>query len=373
MVAEEKPTYKDYINKKLAGLVVEVKNVTKRFGEVVAVNNVSIDVHSGEFISLLGPSGCGKTTTLRIIGGFEYPDIGDVYISGRKVNNVSAHKRDTNMVFQQLALFPHLDVFDNVAFGLVMKKINTQEIKKRVLEILNLVELKGFEHRRINQLSGGQQQRVAIARALINQPSVLLLDEPLASLDLKLRVQMQLELKSIQKRVGTTFIYVTHDQGEALTMSDRIAVMNDGRIEQIGTSNEIYSQPATKFVANFIGDTNIIEGKVVSNDCTNLVMESSGIHITILNTGNIKGGNVIVSLRPERVKIGKQQNNDSLDNLFSARVINKIFFGSKLLYEVILDSGLHLRIETLHELGEVFNEGDLVVVGWSREAGTLLQ
>jgi spermidine/putrescine transport system ATP-binding protein len=236
--------------------------VTKRFGDTIAVDDVTIEVARGEFFSLLGPSGCGKTTSLRMIAGFEEPDEGRVMLTGDDIGGVPPYKRNVNTVFQSYALFPHLTVADNVAFGLRRKKISKSEIKDRVKRYLDLVELPGYNERRPSQLSGGQQQRVALARALVNEPAVLLLDEPLGALDLKLRKQMQLELMRIQREVGVTFVYVTHDQEEALVMSDRIAVMSQGRVEQIGFPEDIYERPATRFVAGLIGTSNIIEAEV---------------------------------------------------------------------------------------------------------------
>jgi spermidine/putrescine transport system ATP-binding protein len=241
---------------------VRLERVTKVFGDVVAVDDLSLEIEEGEFFSLLGPSGCGKTTTLRMIGGFEEPTRGTIYLRGRDVTDLPPYKRDVNTVFQSYALFPHLDVFENVAFGLRRRKVDRAEIERRVLEALELVDLVGFERRRPTQLSGGQQQRVALARALVNRPKVLLLDEPLGALDLKLRKQMQLELKRIQAEVGITFIYVTHDQEEAMTMSNRIAVMRHGRIEQVGPPEDVYEHPATEFVAGFLGASNLLDGEV---------------------------------------------------------------------------------------------------------------
>ncbi len=241
---------------------VRLERVTKVFGDTVAVDDVSLEIEEGEFFSLLGPSGCGKTTTLRMVGGFEEPTRGTIYLGGRDVTDLPPYKRDVNTVFQSYALFPHLDVFENVAFGLRRRKVDRAEIQRRVGEALELVDLVGFERRRPTQLSGGQQQRVALARALVNRPKVLLLDEPLGALDLKLRKQMQLELKRIQAEVGITFIYVTHDQEEAMTMSDRIAVMRHGRIEQVGPPEEVYEHPGTEFVAGFLGASNLLDGEV---------------------------------------------------------------------------------------------------------------
>ncbi len=237
---------------------VEFRNVSKLFGDQKAVDDISFKVPAGSFFSLLGPSGCGKSTTLRMTSGFEYPDRGGIFIAGDDMTGVAPYRRPTNMVFQRWALFPHMTVFDNVAFGLTVERLPRDVIRTRVGQALELVGLTQFAERKPRQLSGGQMQRVALARALIKQPKVLLLDEPLGALDLKLRMQMQLELKRIQREVGTTFIYVTHDQGEALTMSDRIAVMNNGRIEQLASPQEIYDQPATRFVASFIGNANLL-------------------------------------------------------------------------------------------------------------------
>ena len=241
---------------------VQLKNITKQFGDVVAVDDISLTIEDGEFFSLLGPSGCGKTTTLRLIAGFEQPTIGSIAIMGQEVAGVPAFRRPVNTVFQSYALFPHMTVEKNVAFGLEMAKVEKREITRRVDEALELVQMETFHQRRTNQMSGGQKQRIALARALVNRPRVLLLDEPLGALDLKLRKDMQLELKQIQAEVGITFIYVTHDQEEAITMSDRIAVMNKGVVQQLGSSREIYEHPANRFVADFIGETNFIKAAV---------------------------------------------------------------------------------------------------------------
>src|SRR6266581_4847860 len=245
-----------------AGVAIALEGVSRRFGNVAAVNDVTLAIREGEFFSLLGPSGCGKTTTLRMIAGFEAPDEGRIMLRGKDVTSVSPNRRPVNMVFQQYALFPHMSIYDNVAFGLKVKRVPRSEHRDRVQEMLRVVELVGLERRRARQLSGGQQQRVALARALVNRPAALLLEEPLGALDVKLRKQMQLELKRIQSELGTTFVYVTHDQEEALAMSDRIAVMNRGRVEQIGSPREIYEHPETTFVADFIGSLNAIEVEV---------------------------------------------------------------------------------------------------------------
>ena len=245
--------------------LIELKNICKSFDGEQVLANVDLYIADKEFITLLGPSGCGKTTTLRIIGGFETPDVGEVFFDGKRINDVPPYKRNVNTVFQKYALFPHLNVYDNIAFGLRVAKVKEEEIKTRVSEMLELVNLKGFERRDVTRLSGGQQQRVAIARALINHPKVLLLDEPLGALDLKLRKDMQVELKNIQHKTGITFIYVTHDQEEALSMSDTVVVMADGKIQQIGTPTDIYNEPINAFVADFIGESNILDGVMLAD------------------------------------------------------------------------------------------------------------
>jgi spermidine/putrescine transport system ATP-binding protein len=285
---------------------VRLERVTKDFGEMVAVDDLSLDIPEGEFFSMLGPSGCGKTTTLRMIGGFEEPTRGTIYLKGRDVTDLPPYRRDVNTVFQSYALFPHLDVYENVAFGLRRKKVGKGDIATRVKETMRLVDLLGFEKRKPAQMSGGQQQRVALARALVNSPKVLLLDEPLGALDLKLRKQMQLELKRIQSEVGITFIYVTHDQEEAMTMSDRLAVMRQGKIEQIGPPEEVYENPQTEFVAGFLGASNMLEGE--------LKEQSNGVATVLLPGGLVvnlpsdrapfrTGATVKVGVRPEKVHI----------------------------------------------------------------------
>ena len=279
--------------------IIELKNISKAFDGETVLDNMSLDIHDNEFITLLGPSGCGKTTTLRIIGGFESPDEGDVLFMGERINDVPPHKRHVNTVFQKYALFPHLNVFDNVAFGLREQKMPKKEIKEKVDNMLRMVMLSGFAERRVTSLSGGQQQRVAIARALVNEPKILLLDEPLGALDLKLRKDMQQELKKIQKNTGITFIFVTHDQEEALSMSDTIVVMSEGKIQQIGSPTDIYNEPVNAFVADFIGESNIIDG-VMQEDYR---VRFSGHSFECLDTGFGKNEPVDVVIRPEDVDI----------------------------------------------------------------------
>ena len=291
-----------------ARVAIALEGITKRFGKAeAAVRDVSLEIGEGEFFSLLGPSGCGKTTTLRMIAGFEVPDEGRIVLQGTDVTTVFSNKRPVNMVFQQYALFPHMSIYDNVAFGLKVKGVPRKEHRGRILEILRVVELEGLENRRPRQLSGGQQQRVALARALVNQPAALLLDEPLGALDVKLRKQMQLELKKIQTELGTTFVYVTHDQDEALSMSDRIAVMNHGRVEQIAGPREIYEHPTTAFVADFIGSLNALDftvDELVGGYAVMRVGEADRVVLPVGGETNT-GDSFRVAVRPERVQIGR--------------------------------------------------------------------
>jgi len=287
---------------------VELRGVSKSFGPVVAVHDVTLAVREGEFFALLGPSGCGKTTTLRLIAGFEQPTSGEIYIAGQPQREIPPYRRPVNTVFQNYALFPHMTVYENVAFGLQMQRVPRAEIRRRVEEALEMVRLPGLEDRRPRELSGGQQQRVALARALVNRPRVLLLDEPLGALDQKLRKAMQLELKALQHRVGITFIYVTHDQEEALTMSDRIAVMNQGRVLQVGTPEEVYERPADRFVADFIGETNLLEGLVTEVQADRATVRVNGtLTLQVGATEGIATGQAVaVAIRPEKIALHSQ-------------------------------------------------------------------
>ena len=285
--------------------VIELDHISKTYGDFVAVHDANFSIATGEFFAMLGPSGCGKTTTLKMIAGFEQPTLGRVMLDGVDVSSVPPYKRNVNTVFQQYALFPHMTVFDNVAFGPRSKKIDEKKIKTSVMEMLEIVRLAEFANRKPTQLSGGQQQRVALARALVNYPSALLLDEPLAALDLKLREAMQIELKRIQREVGISFIFVTHDQGEALTMSDRIAVMSQGHVEQIGTPEEIYRTPSSLFVAGFIGSANLLPGTVQSHDGDDVVVKlrvGTTVRASAKGTSFSVGDKVSAMLRPERIK-----------------------------------------------------------------------
>jgi spermidine/putrescine transport system ATP-binding protein len=321
--------------------VIALNNVRKQYGSFVAVHEANFSIGRGEFFALLGPSGCGKTTTLKMIAGFEQPTDGQVILEGVDVSDVPPHKRNVNTVFQQYALFPHMSVFDNVAFGPRSKKIQETEVAKRVTEMLDVVRLGDFAHRRPSQLSGGQQQRVALARALVNYPSALLLDEPLAALDLKLREAMQIELKRIQREVGITFVFVTHDQGEALTMSDRIAVMSEGVVEQIGSSVDIYSRPESLFVAGFIGSANLLPGTIASTDASGTRVDMVGGAQIVVPAGNsasqvalATGTQVTVMLRPEHVHVSTDGNlplqvTDSVYQGSSVRVVGQLSNGTE--------------------------------------------
>lgn len=285
----------------MSNTIIKLNNIIKKFDGETVLDDISLSVKENEFVTLLGPSGCGKTTTLRIIGGFETPTSGDVYFDGNLMNNVPPFKRQLNTVFQKYALFPHMNVFENIAFGLRIKKMDEHTIDSKVLRMLELFNLKNYGKRRIDQLSGGQQQRIAIARALVNEPKVLLLDEPLGALDLKLRKEMQTELKAMQQKIGITFVYVTHDQEEALTMSDTIVVMNDGIIQQMGTPIDIYNEPENAFVADFIGESNILNG-IMHDD---YLVEFLGKNFKCVDFGFGKGKEIDVVIRPEDLVLTK--------------------------------------------------------------------
>jgi len=357
-------------------IAVELRNVTKCFGEVVAVDDVSLKIRDGEFFSLLGPSGCGKTTTLRMMAGFETPTEGEIYIQGELMGLTPPFQRNTNMVFQDYALFPHMNVGENIGFGLEMKKVPKDEIVRRVEEALELVRLPGFGKRRPDQLSGGQQQRVALARALINRPAVLLLDEPLGSLDLKLRKEMQLELKALQHQVGITFVYVTHDQEEALTMSDRIAVMDKGKVLQVGTPTGIYERPASRFVADFIGETNFLEGMVLKRDGTYVVAEVAGMAPVLAQSAEefAPGKRVTVAVRPEKITIQTEERRRE-NNCCQGTVESVVYIGTDTNYVVRLDSGATMRVREQNiapSLGRGLDEGATAFLFWQPESSLLL-
>jgi len=325
---------------------VSVDNLTKKFGLFTAVDQVNFSVPRGEFFSILGPSGCGKTTLLRMISGFEVPTQGDIYIGGARVNEIPPNKRRTNLIFQNLALFPLKSVYENIAFGLRRRRFPKDEIRKKVSRMLERVGLPGFENKAIHQLSGGQKQRVAIARCLVLDPTVLLLDEPLGALDLKLREHMKIELKNLQHRVGTTFIYITHDQGEAMTMSDNIAVMLRGRIEQIGKPHNLYNNPATSFVAAFVGDSNRFQGEVVSRTTDSIKARVGSLEITgVPQLELLNESDTLIFVRPQNILINPQKRDLSDEyQTFPGVVKNVIFEGSTTTYVVEMAKDVLIKV-----------------------------
>lgn len=344
-------------------LDVELRKVYKVFEGHTAVRGVDLDIRQGEFFSILGPSGCGKTTTLRLIAGFDAPSAGDVTIRGKSMSQVPSYRRPVNTVFQSYALFNHLTVADNIAFGLRIKKLGKSEIEDKVRQALKMVKMEKFVDRYPNQISGGQKQRVALARALVNRPAVLLLDEPLGALDLKLRKQMQMELSNLHQDLGLTFVMVTHDQEEAMSLSNRIAVMNEGRIEQIGSPNEIYESPETAFVADFIGDTNLFEAQVESTDSSSMmVVTQSGLKITLDRSAAINGNgqnlethpgaSVIISVRPEKIYLNLYAPEES-ENCFEGDLTNVMYLGTHVHYFVELKTGDRLIVRQPNTSGSL--------------------
>lgn len=337
----------------MAGMV-ELQNVSKVFGNYTALQEVSFEIREGEFMTFLGPSGCGKTTCLRLISGFDTPTTGQILIGGKDVTFDPPYRRDVNQVFQSYALFPHLTIYENIAFGLRMKKVAGPEVKRRVDRVVEMTALQDFVTRKPAQLSGGQRQRVALARAIVCEPKVLLLDEPLSALDAKLRTQMRLELKQLQKKLGITFIFVTHDQEEALTMSDRVAVLSAGRIEQIGTVNEIYYQPATRFVATFIGETNIIEATVIGrHDSIVRCRLEGGLELDVKNCPLAQSEKVLLSLRPEKIRLSRTQPPGV--NVFPGRISGEIFKGAIDDMTIVVPGGLELGALLTNDGQEEFN------------------
>jgi spermidine/putrescine transport system ATP-binding protein len=365
--------------------VIAFKGVSKHYGNVIAVDNIDLAIEQGTFVSILGPSGCGKTTTLRMVAGFEHPTAGEVFIEGVNVTGLPAYRRPVNMVFQHYALFPHLDVFDNVAYGLRQRvpRPDPDEIRSRVGAVLELVRLSGLERRRAWELSGGQQQRVALARALINRPSVLLLDEPLAALDRKLRRDMQFELQNLQRNVGITFVLVTHDQEEALSMSDRVCIMRQGRIVQVGTPRQLYDEPVNRYVADFVGKTNFIDGSLVS-------LEADGTAQVRLANGRISHGRspaaapappigaaLSLAIRPELISLDRDERvlGEDAHAVARATVRNCIFLGEQTEYLVEAEGLGKLLVLTPKRLETEtggYAPGDQVYVGWSRTAALIL-
>jgi spermidine/putrescine transport system ATP-binding protein len=350
---------------------IRLEQVTKTFGETVAVDAINLDIAQGEFFSLLGPSGCGKTTTLSMIGGFEDPTAGRILLHGDDVTLVPPYRRNVNTVFQSYALFPHLSVFDNVAFGLRRKRMAKPEIRRRVGTMLELVALTGLDARRPAQLSGGQQQRIALARALVNEPRVLLLDEPLGALDLKLRKQMQLELKRIQQEVGITFLYVTHDQEEAMVMSNRLAVMNGGHVEQVATPEEAYDRPATEFVAGFLGASNLLPGRVSErrDGFVRVELDRGGSVLAVAQAELADAASVHIGVRPEKLQLaGTRGEAPPHANTLDGRVTLVTYIGVSHQYSVELAGGGELTVYTQNAGGVALpQEGDAVRVLWEPE------
>ena len=347
--------------------IVQLEGVNKYFGKNHVVKDLNLSVEEGEFLTLLGSSGCGKTTTLRMIAGFEEPTSGSILVEGQAVEEKEPFERNVNTVFQSYALFPHKTIYDNIAYGLKMKKVPRPEIAQRVKEIMALVQLTGFEERYPSQLSGGQKQRVAIARALINRPRVLLLDEPLGALDLKLRKQMQLELKRLQRKLNITFIYVTHDQEEALTMSDRIAVMHDGILDQLGTPEEIYEQPRTKFVATFIGETNIFEGNIKELAMGRVAVRIENGVIRGCGYGFSRNEYITVSVRPEKMRFSPVPVKGFQ---LEAQVKDYVYVGSVVKCIAVLQNGMEIKMDRL--AGEELPEPGSIIHPWWEEKDAVL-
>ena len=356
---------------------IRIENVTKRFGEFLAVDDVSLDIQRNEFFALLGASGCGKSTLLRMLAGLETPTEGRIFIDGQDMTRVPPYERPVNMMFQSYALFPHMSVSDNVAFGLKQDRMPADEIAQRVREMLELVQLDRFANRKPHQLSGGQRQRVALARSLAKHPKLLLLDEPLAALDKKLREQTQFELMNIQEEVGITFIVVTHDQEEAMTLATRIAVMNNGTIQQIGSPTEVYENPASRFVADFLGSVNLFEGEVASAGNPLLVRSSeAGMDLSLEPRDDVADGNkVAVAVRPEKIDITKDRPEQEY-NVCRGQVVDIAYQGSVSIYRVRLESGHMVRVNSPNETRtarRTIDWDDTVWLAWDREAGVLLR
>jgi spermidine/putrescine ABC transporter ATP-binding subunit len=355
---------------------VELRSITKRFGPLVAVDSVNLTVRRGEFMSLLGPSGCGKTTTLRMIAGFEQPDEGELLIGGKDAVGVPPYHRDVNMVFQQYALFPHMSVVDNVAYGLKQRGLSKAERRRRAVEALELVRLTGRDHHRPSMLSGGQQQRVALARALVMNPRVLLLDEPLGALDLKLRKEMQLFIKALQNDLGITFIHVTHDQGEALSMSDRVAVMSQGVIEQLGEPRAIYDHPVTAFVADFIGDMNFLDGQVIEASDGRFSAEAGG-GVIVRGAGEAtRGSRIRIGLRPERIVV-RPGSAATAPNSAAGEALAKLYLGDQVQVVVKLGNGATLTAREQRATADpgldTVQPGDQVAVSWDEAAPLVMK
>jgi spermidine/putrescine transport system ATP-binding protein len=357
----------------MLGPMVELQHVVKRFDQHTVVHDLSLHIQKGEFLTLLGPSGCGKTTTLRMIAGFEHPTSGRIMLDGEYVHDLPPYARDVNTVFQSYALFPHLNAYENVAFGLRVKKAPKAEIDQRVRTALKMVQLEEYASRKPDQLSGGQRQRIAIARALVNNPKVLLLDEPLGALDQKLRKQMQVELKHLQKQLGITFVFVTHDQEEALTMSDRIAVMNKGVLEQVGTPADVYDRPATRFVAEFIGETNLLTGTVRERDSQRMLIDCNGVRVAVAPQPVPENEKVTVAIRPEKSTLTLEPAADDERIVqIAGRLTERIYCGGVTRTVVTLRDGTpFVALEKTDQLLPA-GEGDELFVNWQPEHGVVL-
>ena len=350
---------------------LRLEGVTHRYAATSALEDVSLGIDDGEFVTLLGPSGCGKTTLLRIIAGFIRPTAGRVFIAGRDVTKVPAHRRPVNLVFQRSTLFPHLDVAENISFGLRIARVPRVEAERRVAEALALVRLEGFGLRRSYELSGGQSQRVALARALVNRPRVLLLDEPLAALDLRIRLDMEVELRRVHRETGATFVYVTHDQREALALSDRIAVLNDGRIQQVGTPDEIYRRPASPFTARFVGDANVIPAEIMAIDGEHATIEVAGRELVVPSSPDTRCGSAWLVVRPEAVRVTRVMAGD--ESSLRGTVRDVAFRGSALTYRVEVAGLAHPIKAEVRSEGGAGDVGIEVAVTWEPDSCRLLQ
>lgn len=348
-------------------VIVKLENFSKSYGEKEIIKDINLEVYEGEFLTLLGSSGCGKTTILRSISGLDYPTSGKVYIDGEDVTNLEPPKRQVNTIFQNYALFPLMTIEENIAFGLKMKKIPKDEIKKRVDDMLELVHLEGYEKRKPKELSGGEQQRVSIVRGLINNPKVLLLDEPLSALDLKLRKKMQIELKQLQKKLGITFIYVTHDQDEALSMSDRIVVLREGKIEQIGSPVEVYENPDSLYVADFLGEANVFNGRIVSIEGSKSIVRTHNKDIVIFNNDFLEGNEVNIVVRPENIKLTRTERKN---NCFEGKIIEQIYDGA--FTKILIKVGKSIVKSLISGNDKLYKTSEEIYLYWTIEDAIIL-
>jgi len=352
---------------------VEIKNVSKSYGDVLAVDNVSLDVREGELLGLLGPSGCGKTTLLRLMSGFLTPSGGEIYMGGKDVTDLPPERRPTSLVFQNYALFPHLSVFENIAFGLKVKKMPMKEIRREVQEMLEIVGLSGTENRSIRQLSGGQQQRIALARALVMKPQVLLLDEPLCNLDAKLRVETRMHIQRIQKALGITSIFVTHDQEEALSICDRIVVMNKGNVVQVGTPEEVYSKPNSRFAADFIGKSNILKGALETSDDGKVIFRMPNGDTLKTSNPDLMEGQASLLIRPENISVSTGESGGENRNVIQGEIEHVTYLGEVTYFRVSVSGGGTLLVPVYGKDHREFHEGQTVYLSWNMEDGLLIR